>query len=721
MIPVWLYNIIKCYREREGQPMQLDFVLDKVGNGSNFTLVENHPSAVSVQDMPDFYIKPSVMDTTIQANSKIILFSAPGATGKSALARYISYTKHALLWDLSMERIANHSFSGMLVESLGNKEFSRFTEGLANGSAVLVIDALDEAELISGRPAVETLLQDLRLAVLNATSPNIILCARTETAHYIKHYYSQEATKLEISQYEISFFEDTNAEDFIKGKIGQNHTVTPATAACVKAQFAEIKRLLDGDDEAIKSFIGYAPVLEALSVFYDEESNTMQLLQKTQKADCSAEIFQKIMEHILKREQRKVVNGIKERCQEEYPDFDSWDSVYSPSEQLLRLINYVIFEDIDLDIYDNAELPKEIKREYHEGIKSFLKDHPFIHIFEAANGPKVDFTGPAFRDFVLARLMTDEKMNTDCDDYAQCYFSDHSHNVRFPSQLYFDLYEYFSDGKISLEHFKYLYDAFKAKESAKAYSSVSVEQVEDEVFFIFKQDGALKSKKILESEFKAESGKGILPIIQISNGYIDVDIDVQLGSATEDVTISNSTIKCRKIILQAPNVTIIADGSEATLIACRADIDASLCPNAKFEIRADSTDLLKVSATNIGDWFKFHKYQYDLEDENDLDLTKFENAVRSILKHFRKHKKDAAGRHKEYIENIIVGGSQLKRNILDFFILKGIIYEDAKDLKQYKLNNAALEELDVNWSMLSQNSTQEMKKLYTTYTAWDHS
>ena len=97
---------------------------------------------------------------------------------------------------------------------------------------------------------------------------------------------------------------------------------------------------------------------------------------------------------------------------------------------------------------------------------------------------------------------------------------------------------------------------------------------------------------------------------------------------------------------------------------------------------------------------------------------KFENAVRSILKHFRKHKKDAAGRHKEYIENIIVGGSKLKQSILDFFIDKGIIYEDAKDLKQFKLNNATLEELDVNWSMLSQNSTRGMKKVYSSYIKW---
>ena len=57
-------------------------------------------------------------------------------------------TKHALLWDLAKERIANHSLSGMLVEALGIKSFSQFTEGLVNGKAVLIIDALDEADMI---------------------------------------------------------------------------------------------------------------------------------------------------------------------------------------------------------------------------------------------------------------------------------------------------------------------------------------------------------------------------------------------------------------------------------------------------------------------------------------------------------------------------------------------------------------------------------------------
>ena len=716
MISLWLYNIVTENRQREDFIMNLDFILEKVGCGSGFSLVENHTKAVSIQQEPDFYIKPTLIDMSTPNNSKLILFSAPGATGKSALARYISYSKKALLWDLSMERIANHSFSGMLVESLGTKDFSRFTEGLVNGSAVLVIDALDEAELISGRAAVETLLQDLRSAVLEASCPNVILCARTETAHFIKHFYAQEATKLEVSQYEISFFENTNAEEFLKGKIAKGQKVTAATVECVKAQFKEIRRLLDENDMAIRSFIGYAPVLEALAVFYNEEPNTMQLLQKTQKANCSAEIFHKIMEHILIREQGKVINGLKERCLDEFPDFDQWTSVYSAHEQLLRIINYITFGEIDLDIYPNEELPKEIKREYHEGIKSFLKDHPFIHIFETPSGPKVDFTGPAFRDYVLAQLMAMENSTTDGDDYAQCYFGDRSHTVRFPSQLYFDLYEYYSNGNIALDHFIYLYDAFKAKEHAKSCSDIIIEQVDDEVLFIFRQEGSPKNEKTHMSEFRCRCFDSTLLIKQISNGYIDLDISISLGTPTEDVIISNSTIKCKKLLINTPNVLLSAEVNGQTIISCTEGIDASRHPNAKFEIRTDSLEQLKISTPDINDWFKLHKYQYNLEDEHSLDITKFENAVRSILKHFRKHKKDAAGRHKEYIENIIVGGSQLKRNILQFFVDRGIIYEDSKDLKQYKLNNAALEELDVNWGMLSQNSSQEMKKVYDAYT-----
>lgn len=725
MIPAWLYNILVINREKGVPIMNLDNVLSKVGVGNGFVLVAHPPKEVSIESSEEFYIKPTLRDTYTKKDSKLIVFSAPGATGKSALARYVSRSKHALLWDLSKDRIANHSFSGMLVESLGTKEFSRFTEGLLTGEAVLVVDALDEAEMISGRSAIETLLSDLRSAVLDASSPNVILCARTETAHFIRHFYEQEGNKLGISQYEISFFEETDAIDFVKRKIEENRrkendtrAVTAATELCVKTLFEEIKRLLDNDMESIRSFIGYAPVLEALAVFCDEENNTMQLVQKISKANCSAEIFQRIMDYILDRERNKVINGFRERCIDDYPDFKEWDNVYSSQEQFIRLINYVLFNEVDLSVFENNDLPRELLTEYYACVSSFLKDHPFLHTFERFGVPRIDFTGPAFRDYVLAHLMTDESLSGDCDDYAQWYFADRQKNVRFPSQLYFDLYEFNAKGNMKLSHFKYLYDAFKSKERTKYVSYVSVEQIDNRIYCTFRQDNANKVTEYKEVEFCAEDTSGTLQLIQFSNGYIDVDIDVVLGSEKEDVILSNTMIKCRKLCVHSANVMLVAEEGSELLLICEEAIDTSKCPSAKFDLRVDRKELLKIAIPEIGSWYKLRDYECLLEDESDLDMAMFGNATWAILKHFRKHGKDAPGKHREYIENIVVSGSKLKKTILDFFLEKGIIYHDSKDPRQYKLNTNALEALGVNWGMLSPNANREMKAMLSAYEAW---
>lgn len=725
MFSIWFYNIIKSNREREELSVQLDFVLDRMGNGASFDLQPNHSAAVSIETKDEFYIVPMLKDTVQEKDSKLILFSAPGATGKSALAKYISRKKNALLWDLSQYPIANHSYSGMLVEALGAKGFSCFTEGLVSGDAVLVIDALDEAEMISGRAAIETLLNDLRIATSAASCPNVVLCARTETAHFIRHFYAQEEHKLEISQYEISFFEDTAAVEFVKTKIAQNRSkngdnrpVTPATEACIKSLFEEIKRLLDHNDDAIKSFIGYAPVLEALAVYCDEDSNTMQLVQKIQSSNCSAEIFQKIMDHILIREKGKVVNGFKERCSRDYPEFDNWDCVYSVEEQLTRIINYVLFEDVFFDAYTTDGLPRELVQEYCECVTSFIKDHPFVHMFNRANRPSVDFTGPAFRDYVLARLMTELRTSDDCDEYAQSYFGDHCEHARFPSQLYFDLYEYYSNHSMRMNHFKYLYDAFKSKEQTKFASSVSIEQADTETVVVFRQETTSKNQNLHEVEFAIIDRDSPLEIVQLNNGYIDVDTDVILRATKKDVIISNSTLKCKRLILQSENIMLAADSEEGVLLACSEGIDTSRCPTAKFDIRIEEGSSLRVSSPDVNDWYKLRKYAYVLDDESELDATKFEHAVRAILKYFRKDRKDAPGKHREYIDFVIVGKSPLKKGILDFFISKGIIFQDSKDPRQYKLNNQVLESFGVNWGMLSTIHSGPMKELFSAYKAY---
>lgn len=295
------YNNIIKNAEKGDVVVNLDAVLEKLGKGVGISLEATCPNSVTVETDKRFYIKPTVKDIECPRDSKIMLFSAPGATGKSALAHYISHSRQALLWDLAKEKIANHSLSGMLVEALGTSYFSTFTTGLKDGSAVLVIDALDEAEMISGHLALETLLADLRQLVKDSSGCNVVLCARTETAHFVREYYAQSENKLSVSQYEISFFEETNAVEFVKGCIDGKQKNSGIADAWIQAQFEQIRQMLEGEKEEFGAFVGYAPVLEALAVFFVSERNGMKRLRDTQVMSSGIAVFNKIVEKILQR------------------------------------------------------------------------------------------------------------------------------------------------------------------------------------------------------------------------------------------------------------------------------------------------------------------------------------------------------------------------------------------------------------------------------------
>lgn len=720
MIAERLYNRLRTLanKERHNMYMDLDIILkSQMGCGTDLTLVDTAPEAVTLVQENPFYIKPVITDIDEQtrSDSKVLLFSAPGATGKSALARYISYQKKALLWDLSKDKIANHGFTGMLVDSIGPDVFSSFTGGLLNGTSVLVIDALDEAEMISGRAALETLLIDIRRYVKAAQHANVVLCARTETAHYVKEFFSREGQDLPVSHYEVGFFEDSSAIAFLEKKISDKKEITPVTDQWIRTQFDAIKRLLGDDSHTVRSFLGYAPVLEALAVFFTEEvkSNTMQALRDIAEAGGSIAIFVFIMDYILEREQGKVSNGFCKRCSTEFSDFKNWDAVYQTREQLVRIADYIAYGTMDFDAYSLSDLPHELNTEYKECIEPFMKDHPFVQSIEKTGNVCIDFTGIAFRDYVLARLMVSREYSY----YAVNYFTEHRHNVRFPSQLFFDFYCYFLKDPIDVAHFPYLYDSFKAKEQTDTISKIDVEEADGETTCTFSQQFMKEKRDTPAVSFQMDMHGASILIAQASNLYIDITGDVILGSGREDVRISNSTIKCASLIVNAPNIMIVGEAPGGTLLSYTGGLNVDNYPAVKFDVRADK-GYLRIAAPDVAQWYKLRPYECVLDDAGDVDTTKFEYAVKTILKHFRKHGKDAPGRHYEFIQNIIIGGSELKQSILDFFMAQGVIFKDDKDTKQYKLDNGKLEKFGVNWGHISQNSIPDFKDLFEAYCKW---
>jgi hypothetical protein len=259
-----------------------------------------------------------------------MLFSASGATGKSALAKHIANKCNGIYWNLAQIKLGENSFHGTLAKAVGFENISSYLNDLKNGRALLVIDAFDEADMISGRASIEFLLNDLNEVTKESTNCSIILLARTETALYISEYCSKN--KISLDHYEIGFFTEYYSKEFIKAKINDTgHNTTDVVSQCIDQQFNQLRALIN-DDEAVLSFIGYAPVLEALAKAYDKEKNTVRLLNSLKTGTASSQIIIRILADLVEREQKKVCQGLKERWGKKHPDlmiglpFTRWKS-----------------------------------------------------------------------------------------------------------------------------------------------------------------------------------------------------------------------------------------------------------------------------------------------------------------------------------------------------------------------------------------------------------
>lgn len=86
------YNIIKKYIIGENKKMTLEGILSKLGDCNETQILGGaHPSIARITQ-EFFYVQPNYEEIyRSKQPARFILFSAPGACGKSALAKYIAY------------------------------------------------------------------------------------------------------------------------------------------------------------------------------------------------------------------------------------------------------------------------------------------------------------------------------------------------------------------------------------------------------------------------------------------------------------------------------------------------------------------------------------------------------------------------------------------------------------------------------------------------------
>ena len=697
--------------------MTLDSILSELDNKEKVFSLNSENSTIRyieekeyVEDVYD-YVEPKFHESKYKPGQtpRFILFSAPGATGKSALAKHICYSKNGIYWDLPNNKVAEYSFQGAISEAVGYGAMSEFIKSIADGESFFVIDAFDEAEAGSGRSGIEFFLRDLTSVTKECKYTCAILMARTESALFIREFF--EKNNVTYKHYEIGYFAEYNSKKYIENRLQKNNiNITPVVTKCINEQFNEIHRIFE-EDEA-KAFLGYAPVLDALAASFDDERNTSNLLKNTANGENNCQLMTKILELLLEREREKFNKALKNKFSDLKVDIAP-DNIYKKTEQLCRILGKLLFNDVN--IFEGiafegiaAEIPIEYRDEYLEVVNTQLPQHPFIFSKENLGKIHYEFTGPAFRDYAIAYGLADEQM---CE-FVKEFLSE---NRKYcASQLLIEFYDLFSKNKITGNNIPLMYSSFKAHARMGDTVSLNISGDENECYVEFCRSENESNKVISQMEFEIINPADGLCIEQISNCNIDFFGKIYVGNTHGEARINNSVIACEELIWKC-NQVLIEAYSPGNCILVAKTFSSFSNVNPRFEIKTDDKNNLKISSNNIGNYYKLLAYKEDsiFEAENS-DFTSFANIVRRIFSCLRSHSKDTPARKMDFIDNRIIGESEKKKDILRFLLEKKVLYTDEQDWL-YKLDTDKVAQFAIMWNNVKGGDFSTLQKLYEEY------
>ena len=701
-----MYNIHDYLAERKkGIVMTLDSILSVIkGDKSNVLLPAAHKSVSLITDEP-FYVGTHFNQIHSNLDPRFILVSAPGATGKSAFGKYIAYLRNALYWNLAEINIGDGTFQGTLYKALGVSKISGYAQDLQNGNATLVIDAFDEAEIISGRKNVETFISEANEFLDEATIPSIVLLSRTETAQNIAVFFRNN--RIPYIHYEIGYFPETKAREFVLKSAANRKSITPAVEACVDQYFNQVQTLVH-DKEIVARFLGYAPVLEAIAAHITEISNTARLLSELREGANEVSLIQKIMDNLLEREQQKFTAAFRVRIAGHEDKVSDWNAIYSKDEQLVRILNYILLGDINFTDYPVDSIPSFYTDEYNETIALFLPQHPFIQnaFKDRSDSSKIDFAGPAFRDYSLAYLILNEEFEVS----AELYYQSETSDAHFPSQLFWNHYIDLNNGRIKSKHFSYLMEAYKSKTSIGCQTYLDLNQDEEGTIATFRIEKAKETIDCISLDVEVDNN--IFRFGNLSNTSIQIDGTVILGQ-NDNVHITDSTIFCNKLVIDANSIHIDSYAPCITTICSKQAVSAPRATPLNVVINATSE--IQVDIPNIFEFPKLSRFKKSLITEDTLDIYSFAHGLRRIFSSFRTHKKDMPARDAEKIDFVIVAGSPLKQDILEFLKQKQIIFKSAH---LYKVNIDQMSLSGINWGALIATDIKQLQLVYDQFCLW---
>lgn len=542
-------------------------------------------------DRPGAFVEPTLTlrDGEFE-EAQVVLVAAPAAVGKSAFATALAADRAAPLWNLGSFPVGSGTFLGKLTETHGIGALASVTGEISEGRYCLVMDALDEGYSLARSDNFEAFVTDMgkQLGDLGPSGPTVVACGRTDTVDLAALFLNQSGVRTAVLA--LDFFAEPAALEFIDLQLDEaghdSHRRFRVPFEGARDQlFLRMREALQTDGEGpdgldARSFLGYAPVLIALSEYLrvgDYQALTREI--ETNGTGTGGEglwaFLKGIVEDLLLREQPKLISNLPSDIQSLLGS-DDQQRLYSPEEQCDRLLARAIGADPP-----NVQLDAAVLPEYERSVNETLGEHPFV-----GSGPD-GFASVVFRDYVLGRAIATHRGAEDARRIArQTSFRASPLLLRFAKECATK-----EPAEVSACDIDVLYTSAYAEDGATATgASLTVEQTAGGLAV----DVGTPTGDLIEFAVVDASPTRIQVGPQLRRADLIVpDWPVVLGPAGAEAVVGpDVTIDCRELTVTSSNLRIASREASEPVIWVAGSISSSA---ADFHLAGADRERLKIA------------------------------------------------------------------------------------------------------------------------------
>jgi len=591
---------------------------------------------------------------------RVWLIAAPGAVGKSTLAKEICAQTGAVYLDLAeASTVAGNYLVGGLV-------YTNLLVPWASGATAVVIDALDEARLRVTQAGFEDFLADVAKVAEMGKFP-IILLGRVgiiEEAWLILN----EGSKMSPPILDISFFDPDQAKLFVMARLD-----ALGRSEVANAEYAHLKnalvnhrqvyqdaviQVIQGISELSQAdadrFVGYAPVLDAVAKVIASEPNPARIKEDLERV-LEGEVLTSLASQILVRECGKLTAQLK-NTNPEFPD-----GLYEPSEQLHRL-SCLLFN-LPAPPVPSSLSPALIPV-YEQAVKNLLPQHPFL----SGDGRRASSSvfEAAIVSYGLKSRLVELRSN------AVRYVASATHTSN-PFLIDFYLS---SNGKkhVPAEHIGIIFDSVASKASSGDQVRLYVSEGEDgslEYEIVFqREDGKVNTHHLVSPE------TGVITLARKVSG-VSVDCesrDVSLGLGGQLELIAPTAIRCRELKLNCDQLIVKSDPKrQEEVVVLEAE---SLNHGGNIAAPVVRSGVLFSVAWPGAETYPWSAYSATDDKNEPAHIAEGLRTLRRLVMAFRSHSKGQLARFRDKIDHYRMLKGKVGEALLQKLIDDNIVWTE---------------------------------------------